>query len=80
MRDKTLLFVRDYLFSEGSRKYSFHWQDVHGNCILRWDNAPHHQGVSTFPYHRHFGKEEHIQESQPMRLETVLEYIQGQRE
>jgi hypothetical protein len=71
----TQLFFKDYLFSDGSRKYSFHWQDVHSNCIVRWDNAPHHQNVSSFPYHKHIGKQEDIVESHPMKLESVLEYI-----
>lgn len=43
-----------------------------------WDNAPHHQGVSTFPYHKHIGKQEDIRESQPMKLETVMAYIINQ--
>ena len=25
--DGSELYIRDYLFSEGERKYSFHWQD-----------------------------------------------------
>lgn len=77
----TQLFFRDYLFLDGSRKYSFHWQDEQGNCILRWDNAPHHQKiVSSFPYHKHVGKTEDVEESQPMKLEMVLEYIREQLE
>lgn len=71
------LFVRDYLFLDGSKKYSFHWQDTEGNCIMRWDNAPHHQSVYSFPYHKHLGKEEYVADSQPMNLEMVLEYIKG---
>lgn len=75
LKDKTKLFVRDYLFIDGTRKYSFHWQDIQNKCILRWDNTPHHQNLNTFPYHKHIGNEEIIQESQPMSLEMVLEFI-----
>jgi len=75
--DGTLLSVRDYLFPDGSRKYSFHWQDVNDDCILRWDNAPHHQNVPTFPYHQHVGKEDRIEESPPMKLKAVLEHIRN---
>ena len=57
IKNQTKLFIKDYLFLDGSRKYSFHWQDTDGNCIIRWDNAPHHQDVITFPYHKHIGKE-----------------------
>ncbi len=75
--DRTLLFVRDYLFPDGSRKYSFHWQNICDDCILRWDNAPHHQNVATFPYHKHVGKEERIEASPPVKLKTVLEHIRS---
>jgi len=78
IKNQTKLFIKDYLFLDGSRKYSFHWQDVSGNCIIRWDNAPHHQDVTTFPYHKHLGKEENVEESQPVKLETVMEYISKQ--
>ena len=77
LSDSTPLFVRDYLFQDGSRKYSFHWQDMHGDGILRWDNALHHQNVVTFPYHRHVGREERTEASQPMKLEMILDYIRG---
>ena len=76
--DNSRLFIRDYLFLNGARKYSFHWQNNIGECILRWDNAPHHQEIATFPYHLHVGKEENIEESHPMKLEMVLEYIRKQ--
>ncbi len=75
--DQTLLFVRDFIFSDGSVKYSFHWQDINNNCIVRWDNAPHHQDVYSFPYHKHLGKEEYVTESQPMKLEMVMEHIRN---
>jgi hypothetical protein len=44
--DGSRLFVKDYLFLDGQIKYSFHWQDKEGICIIRWDNAPHHQDVN----------------------------------
>ena len=36
-------------------KYSFHWQRNDGTLICRWDNAPHHCDVTTFPHHLHEG-------------------------
>ncbi|MFU8843470.1 MAG: DUF6516 family protein, partial [Bacteroidales bacterium] len=51
------------MFSDGKRKYSFHWQDSEGVCIIRWDNTSHHQHMKTFPYHKHIGKEESVEES-----------------
>ena len=75
--DGSRLFVKDYLFLDGQIKYSFHWQDKEGICIIRWDNAPHHQDVNTFPYHKHIGQSENIEESPPMNLEKVLDIIQS---
>jgi len=34
-------------------KYRYHLQQPGGRMLVRWDNAPHHQHISTFPDHRH---------------------------
>jgi len=73
--DNSKLIMRDYLFADGKRKYSFHWQDSNSNCIYRWDNVPHHQGIKTFPFHKHTGETEAIEESEVMSLEKVLYFI-----
>lgn len=41
--------------------YSFHWEQraVRG-LIHRWDNAPDHPEIESFPYHFHEGKENNI--------------------
>jgi len=52
-KDGSLLHIRDYLFIDGKRKYSYHRQDAQGKLIARWDNSPHHRELSTFPHHRH---------------------------
>jgi hypothetical protein len=44
-----------------------------GVLIIRWDDAPHHQHLSTFPYHKHVG--ETITESLPLSLTQVLDEI-----
>jgi len=50
--DKSILFTREF-FDTKVRDYSFHWQDTDGNLICRWDNAPFHKDVPTFPHHKH---------------------------
>lgn len=75
LANQTELHVKDYLFLDGIRKYSYHWQDADGNCIVRWDNAPHHQAITTFPFHKHVGEQETITESPPMKLNAVLDSI-----
>lgn len=34
-------------------KYRFHYMDSANKLIFRYDNAPHHREVSTFPVHKH---------------------------
>ena len=35
------------------KKYKYHFRDPSGKMIFRYDNAPHHQKVVTFPHHKH---------------------------
>ena len=35
------------------QKFRFHYMDRENNLILRWDSAPHHRQLSTFPFHLH---------------------------
>ena len=41
-------------------KYAFHWQRADGALIRRWDNAPHHPEIATFPDHLHEGSEDTV--------------------
>jgi hypothetical protein len=41
-------------------KYRYQWQDGNGNLRKRWDNAPHHPEIDTFPNHLHDGAEERV--------------------
>lgn len=56
--DGSLLFIKDYLFIDGKRKYSYHWQDKSGRLLSRWDNAPHHKEIISYPHHRHLKNDE----------------------
>ena len=52
-----------------ARRYSYHVFD--GDVtVVRWDNAPHHRGTSTFPHHKHICGE--IAESEEMQISEVL--------
>ncbi len=55
--------------------YSYHWQDIDGNLIKRWDNVPHHKAVETFPHHLHLSDGE-VTMSSPMTLKKVLAVIE----
>ncbi len=34
-------------------KYRLHYMDKQGAMIFRYDNAPHHRELSSFPHHKH---------------------------
>jgi hypothetical protein len=42
-------------------KFRFHYMDAENNLIARWNSAPHHRDLRTFPFHLHTpqGMEEH---------------------
>jgi hypothetical protein len=56
--------------------YSYHWQNNEKKLIQRWDNAPHHVEIKTFPHHLHNG-EDILPSKEPAFVE-VLETI-GER-
>jgi len=41
--------------SEGIKreKYRYHLMDTQNQLIFRYDNAPHHPAIATFPHHKH---------------------------
>lgn len=70
--DGSELHIKIYL-SDTEYNYSFHWQKKSEELILRWDNAPHHSNIKTFPHHVHAG--EGIDESYSITLKDVLRII-----
>ena len=54
---------------------SFHYQRPDGTCVVRYDNAPHHPQVSTFPDHKHM--DDRIEAAEPPDLSEVLREIDG---
>jgi hypothetical protein len=34
-------------------KYRYQLLDAENKFVARWDNAPHHKEIATFPHHRH---------------------------
>ena len=72
--DGSVLHIREFV-SEEEYNYSFQWQR-NGNLIIRWDNAPHHRDIETFPHHKHVGSKENVQHSRELSLEDVLRVIE----
>lgn len=36
-------------------RYAYHYQRADATLIFRYDNAPHHPQVETYPHHKHIG-------------------------
>ncbi|MDD1762912.1 MAG: DUF6516 family protein [Methanothrix sp.] len=72
--DGSELFIREYN-SIDSYLYSYHWQDEGGLLRIRWDNAPHHKDLGTFPDHKHSPD---LVESKEMYLDDVLAEIKAE--
>jgi len=72
-------FLDVWLSADGD--YAYHWeQRRQRGRIHRWDNAPHHPQVETFPDHQHDGDEQTIVESHlkavpEVAIRDVLDFI-----
>ena len=55
LSNNSQLFISEYV-DENDRNYSYHWQDESNSLILRFDNAPFHPNISTYPHHIHSSK------------------------
>ena len=58
-------------------RYRFHLMNEHKEPVFRYDNAPHHKEIHTYPDHKHvFEKEgERILPSKEVNLIDVMEEI-----
>jgi len=59
-----------------TEKYSFHWQSADGRLIRRWDNAPHHPEIVSFPHHVHDKDEGNVYAHEALDVFGVLESIE----
>lgn len=53
-------------------QYSYHYQKG-GRLIFRYDNAPHHPELPTFPHHEHV--DDHVEPCREPDLQDVLREI-----
>ena len=68
-------FVRIYGDTVFLSDYSFHYHKA-GQTVFRYDDSPHYPRFSTFPHHRHVGKEETAYASLPPTVEDVLKEVE----
>lgn len=45
--------------------------------VFRYDNAPHHPEVPTYPHHKHIRDEEKVKQSKEIGLRDALSEIEG---
>ena len=58
-------------------KYRFHWIDANAEMTFRYDNAPHHPEIGTYPHHKHRRGEEKPEESKEVGLIEILAEIKA---
>jgi hypothetical protein len=80
--DESLIEITERILEERggltATKYRYHWQAGSGKLIKRWDNAPHHPEIDTFPDHLHDGSEENVKSFRKMNaLEILTDIING---
>lgn len=55
--DSSRLIFFEFLRQTATRldreKYRYHYMDANNQSLFRYDDAPHHPGVATFPHHKH---------------------------
>jgi len=70
------LHIAEYVVTEPEfkrLKYRFHLQTFDSRMVVRWDNAPHHPEVKTYPDHIHTGQK--VKANPPMDISQVLEAV-----
>ncbi|MCG7850476.1 MAG: DUF6516 family protein [ANME-2 cluster archaeon] len=70
----SLNFMEYILIGKQRPKYRFNLSDSKGKLIFRYDNAPHHIEISTYPHHKHIGKQ--VKSSEEIRLAEVISEIE----
>ena len=59
--------------------YTYHYQSGEGQLIFRYDNAPHHPEINTYPHHKHGVHPrtcgEFIEPALPPHLADVLQEV-----
>lgn len=54
----------------GKLKYRYQYMDAGQTTLFRYDNAPHHREIGTFPHHKHASDE--VRESAEPTLRDIL--------
>ena len=63
------------LVSKKEAEYRFQFMDKNKDMLFRWDSAPHHKEIATFPYHMHTKKG--VKESKKVNFVEILDIVVG---
>ncbi|MDP2767686.1 MAG: DUF6516 family protein [Candidatus Methanoperedens sp.] len=55
------------------QRYAYHVSKG-SQLVIRWDNAPHHRQIRTFPHHKHI--KDAVLESREVTIEKILEEVE----
>ena len=72
LTDGSMLYVSE-IIGDDWRDYSYHWQRD-GRMLRRWDNAPHHKELPSFPHHVH--DENSVLSGDDVNLADILSFIE----
>jgi hypothetical protein len=61
------------LVSEEHTDYRFHFMDGNNKLIHRWDSAPHHKEIASFPFHLH--TPQGVRECDKVNLIEIIDII-----
>lgn len=79
--DESLLEISEAILIIGEEpfwlSYRYHYQNPRGEIVFRYDNAPHHAEISSYPEHKH--TEDTVVASSHPSIKTVLEEVQAFR-
>ena len=76
--DQSLLDISEAILLVGEEplwlSYRYHYQSPRTGIVFRYDNAPHHPEISSYPDHKH--TEDDVVATRHPSIEKVLEEVQ----
>ena len=75
--DGSSLHFLEYVLEEDNRllrvSYRFHYIKQNGSLVFRYDNAPHHPELPTFPHHKHLPGKKVVSSSEKSLIDILDE-------
>ena len=73
LNEKVFVDIYEFLFEGRVIRYSYSLVK-NNRSILRYDNAPHHRSISTYPHHKHI-KENKIEALENYDIKSFVEEL-----